>query len=331
MTFSEVVEEVLHFAGQGSGGEFENHVKVLVNEKYQYVLSSAEVPNEPREFTLTSVASTSQYGMPLYVKEVLNVEDPTTPRFVYVLNRRLFDLSYPGTTDSGTPLFCYPLNVRGVQRHPSTDCVLTLVSDSTADAGSSFKVRVTGFNSSGVLVTELVTMNGTSEVSTSNTYDSTLGVERLVKAPSTGKSFTGNVTVSDAADNVLATIPTWWDSPEYAWIEFHPIPAAAINYNIRAEMRRPPLVNDEDWPELPEAFHMMLVFGVTQDLLGKQGMAAVANQHRATYKEMETRLKREMNKSVAGVHSFADVQSATGLRNRPHRPLIKGVDYGLAE
>jgi hypothetical protein len=329
MTFSEVVSEILHYSGQGSGGEFETHVKALVNERYLGILEEFEVPHEERVFTLTSVVGQSRYGLPLYVREVLNIEDPTTPRFIYESNARAFDKQNAGTTDSGTPLYAFPTGVRGVQAIPSTAATLTVVSDSAADTGANYKVRITGFNSAGVLVSELVTMAGLTPVATANSYSASLGVERVVKAPGSGYSFAGNVTVKDNAGNVIATIPLAWRSPSYQWIQFHPIPDAAITYNIRAAMRKPPLVNAEDWLEFPEEFHMMAVFGVTRDLLGKMGMAALANQHRASYKELAAELAKSCYKSTAGFFTFSDVMGSSGLRNRPHRPLIKGVDFGL--
>jgi hypothetical protein len=330
MTFDSVVSTILNFAGQSSGGDFESFVKVLVNEVYREILDAVEMPGEHREFTLASVASTSQYGMPLYVKEVLNIEDPTTPRFVYEVSRRFFDKNYPGTTESGTPSMAYPLGNRGVQKFPAANGTLTVESASTADTGTNYRVRVTGFDTNGVLVTERVTMSGTTPVATTNSYSATLGIERLVKEPASGYAFAGNVKVKDASGNVLATIPTWWNSPEYAWVEFHPIPGAAITYTIRCAMRQPPLVNDGDWPNLPDGYHIMLVYGVTKDLLPGLGKSAVGDRHRETFETLLRQLKRMANYSPGGIHVFADVQSGAALQNRPMRPLIQGVDFGLA-
>ena len=329
-TFREILTDVLAYSGQAKGGAFETLVKDQVNFAYRRVLDSGKVPHEHREFSLTSVASTSKYGLPLYVRKVLNIEDPTTPRFVFMNTARDFDKRNPGSTDSSTPASAYPFGVRGVEKYPAGDGVLALTSDSPADAGSNFKVRITGFNTSGVLVTELVNMNGTNSVNTTTSWDSELGIERVTKVTATGFTFTGNVTVKDAAANTISVIPVWWDSPDYQWIEFDPIPAAAITYNIRCEMRKPPLVNDSDWPEFNQDFHDLLIWGVTADLLPTLGKSGVADRHRATFEARMSEFTGDNNSQPASLYVFGNVQNRVQVRNRPLAPYIQGVDVGLA-
>ena len=328
-TFREILTDVLAYSGQARGGAFEVLVKDQVNFAYRRILDSGKVPHEQREFSLTSVASTSKYGLPLYVRKVLNIEDPTTPRFVFMNTARDFDKRNPGATDSSTPASAYPFGVRGVQKYPASDGTLTLVSDSIADAGNDFKMRITGFNTSGVLVTELRSMNGTTDVTTTTSWDSTLGIERITKVPSTGFTFTGNVTVKDDDANTISVIPVWWDSPDYQWIEFDPIPAAAITYNIRCEMRKPPLVNDSDWPEFNQDFHDLLIWGVTADLLPTLGKSGVADRHRATFETRMSEFTGDNNSQPASLYVFGNVQNRVQVRNRPLAPYIQGVDVGL--
>ena len=328
MTYGEVITTILNYAGQGSGGEFEDFVKVLANGVYRKVLDSGNVPHEQREFTLSSVASTSQYGLPLYVRRVVNIEDPTTPRFVFSTTARNYDKAYPGSTTTGSPRISFPVGTRGVQAYPASDGTVTVVSDSGNDSGSSYKIRITGFNTAGVLVTEQLTMNGTTAVTSSNSYDSTLGIERITKEPDSSSTFSGNVTLKDSDGNTLSTIPVWWMSPDYVWIEFYPIPSSAISYNIRCEMRKPPLVNDSDWPEFSADYHELLVYGVTQDLLVGLGKQEAADRHRSTFNDLMEAFTSSNNDRPVGLWQFRDVQSGVGLRQRPQRPLIQGVDFG---
>jgi|TARA_Y100000310_G_scaffold65939_1_gene61374 hypothetical protein len=328
-TFREIITDVLAYSGQSRGGVFEALVKNQVNFAYRRVLDSGKVPHEHREFSLTSVADISKYGLPLYVRKVLNIEDPTTPRFVYMDTARGFDKRNPGATESTTPSSAYPYGARGVQKYPNSDGVLKYYSDSTADAGSSFKLRFTGFNTSGVLVTEEKALSGTASVDTATSWDSTLGIERITKVPAAGSTFTGNVTVTDDDDNVISVIPVWWDSPDYQWIEFDPIPAAAITYTIRCEMRKPPLVNDTDWPEFDQDFHDLLIWGVTQDLLPTLGKVGVADRHRATFESRMAEFTGDKNSQPASLYVFGNVQNRAGVRNRPLAPYIAGVDIGL--
>ncbi|MAH51569.1 hypothetical protein CMI37_37480 [Candidatus Pacearchaeota archaeon] len=329
MNFGEIVDRVLDLSGQGSGGAFEKLVKFGINAAYLRVLDTGLIPHEHREFTLASVADTSQYGLPLYVRKVLNLEDPTNDISLWTTSARQYDQSYPGTSDSGTPRLSYSLGTRGVEKFPASDGTLSLVSDDTGDDGSNYKVRVTGFNTSGVLVTEQVTMDGTTAATTTNSYDSTLGIERIAKEPAEGITFSGNITVKDDDSNTISIVPIWWDSPDYVWIEFHPIPSAVITYTVRVEMRKPPLVNDGDWPEFDQEFHDLLVWGTTQELLPAFGKSPVADRHRASFDQRLKDFRREKDATPNAVWTFSNVQNRAGYGQRPHRPLIPGVDVGL--
>jgi hypothetical protein len=329
--FRDIKDAVLTFCGQGTGGTFEALVDISVNGVYRRVLNSGVVPHEERVFTKASVATQATLGFPLYVRKIRSIVDPTTPRFVWTTTPKQFDIDDPGSTDSGTPLQSFPVGVRGVEKYPASNGLLSLVSDDTGDAGANYKVRVTGWNTSGVLISENVTMNGTASVNTVKSYSATLGVERVTKIPASGVSFAGNVTVKDSGANTIAVIPVHWMSPDYQWVQFDPIPATAITYNIRAEMRKPPLVNDGDWPEFDQEYHNMLVYGTTMDLLPGLGKPQVASAHRLTYREMYKEFTGEKNEEPSAVWVFGDVQSHAGNRNRPFPPLIKGVHFGLAD
>lgn len=327
MRYGTIIDRLLELAGQNAGGEFESLVKFHVNLVYRRLLDLGKNPHETREFTLTTVADTSQYGLPHYVRRVLNIEDPTNRRSIFGVTGRQYDLRYPGTDATGTPDQAYPLGVFGVEKQPQTTGVITLKSSSSADSGSNYKVNVRGF-SGGILVDETVTMTGTTEVDTTTEFTT---LERVVKVPASDDvTFAGDVTVLDSDDNTLTIIPTYWESPDHQWIEFYPIPNASITYTVRAEMRKPPLVADSDWPEIAQEYHDLLVWGVTQDLFPKVGLEAIADRHARTYQErMREYLASigENNLTIINTHIFADVLNRVAYRGggRPGRPLILGV------
>lgn len=325
-TFSTLVTRVLNLASQDSGGDFQTMAKAEINRVYRRLLNIANVDEQHREFTLTTEADTSKYGMPLYVKEVLNIEDPDNDRRVYDISYREYDIDYPGTTDSGDPVRAYPYGVFGVEKQPASDGTLTLVSSSTADDGTNYKIQVTGFNTSEVLVTETVTMDGTTGVATSNSFDSSLGIERITKVPASGYTFSGNITVTDDDANTLSVIPVWMDSPSYQWYEFHPIPSSAITYTVRALMRKMDLKNDQDWPEIDEDFHDLLVDGPLAILLSHVGKSESAKMHWSRFNERMEEFKGSQGRAPARVRTFSNIQNYASGRDRPHRPLISGVD-----
>lgn len=330
MDYSAVKTAILSFGGQGSGGSMEDLIGNLVNGVYRDVLNSGPVPHEAREFTFTSVSGQKQYGLPIYVRKVKNWLDGTNDRNLWQETAAGFDKGYPGDTSSGTPTLVFPIGVKGVQAFPNSDGVLSISSDSALDTGSDYKIRVSGYDSTtNILVTELVTMNGTSTVNTTKSYDTTLGVERITKAPVGSNVFSGNVTIKDDDANIICIIPTWWDAPDFNWIQMHPTPSAAIVYTLRAEMRKPPLVNDTDWPEFDQEYHDLLIWGVTKDWLPTVGKGSVAAVHRASYKDRMSQFRGESDPGVNTIFVFSNVQVAAGVSQRPQRPQIPGVDVGL--
>ena len=319
--------EIINLASQDSGGDFQTMTDAAINRVYRRLLNIVSADEQRRTFTLTTVSGTSQYGMPLYVKEVLNIEDPVNDKRIFDISYRQFDIDWPGTTSSGDPIRAYPVGRFGTEKFPASDGVLSLVSDSALDTGSNFLVQITGFDTTDLEVTESVQMNGTTAVNTTNSYDSTLGVERITKRPSAGISFTGNVTVKDDDSNTISVIPVWVTSPSYIHYRFHPAPGSAITYNVRAKMRKPELTEDSSWPEIDEDFHDLLVSGPFQELAPLVGKRELGRVYAAQYKDRVEEFKGEQGRAPARVRTFRSVQDVAFGRERPHRPLIEGVDF----
>ena len=84
MHYKQIVEEILAFAGQGTGGQAETLVKRMVNTVYFRVLEEVDTSYEDRVFTASSISDQATLGMPLSVRKILNIEDPTTPRMLSV-------------------------------------------------------------------------------------------------------------------------------------------------------------------------------------------------------------------------------------------------------
>ena len=85
--------------------------------------------------------------------------------------------------------------------------------------------------------------------------------------------------------------------------------------SLTRPMRKPPLINDTDWPEFDQDFHDLIIFGVTKDLLPSVGKTSAGDRHRQTYRDRMHKFRAEMRSRPASVLQFADVQSAAGLSN----------------
>ena len=324
MYFSEMVGQVLDLSGADSGDDFESMVKASINRVYRHMLNTVDADQERREFAFTLAANTRQAGLPLLVKQVLNIDDATNLRRIYDISAREFDVLHPGTTTTGDPDKAYPIGEFGVQAQPSSAENVRIKSSSASDSGTNFKVRVTG-EVSGVLTTETIQLNGTSNVNSASTYDASR-LERVTKVSASGAAWSGYLTLSGATSGTtFAEIPVWFGSPTYLWYEFWPQPTANRAYTIRAIMRKPDLVNDEDWPEITDEFHNVLVWGAASECMPSMGKMQHAGQMARLYAEGLKRYKsatgmRQPNR----IRIMAD--HTTG-RDQLTRPLIQGVDY----
>ena len=318
-TFARIYTDLLNLGSQPTGaGDAQTMCKQAINRVYRRIGSLTGQDTRRREFTFASVASTSKYGLPLYVREILNMEESTNTRRLIPISPSQFDEKYVASTQTGDPTHYYNFGDFGVQRQPASALTLVFSSSNANDTG---KMRVTGLNGSTVLVSELVTLNGTSNVTTTNSYATVI---RIVKQTATLANINGNVTITDGT-NTLAVIPFWVDAPTYQWIEFFPIPDSAITYTVRALAYLPDLINNEDWPEIDEDYHDLLLYGAGVEVLPSFGKADVAVLFKKMYDDMLKRYLGEVAKDQPNVIKvFHEVQLGPIL---PARPLIPGVDY----
>jgi hypothetical protein len=326
MTFREIINDVLDKGSQGSGGDAEAMVKASVNNTYREVLSVTGTEHKKREFSLVTVASTSKYGLPLYVKSILNIEDSSNTKNIEEITSTDYDNLYPGNTDTGDPDWYYALGKFGIQKQPASTGALTFVSSSSSD-GDTRQITAVGEDTNSHLVREKKDMNGTTSVTTTQTFSS---VERIVKTYDDGvSSYSGTVTVKDSSANTIAVIPTWVDSPSYLWVEFYPIPDSAITYTVRAMAFKPDLVFDEDWPEIDEDFHNLLVFGACAEVLPAFGKAGYAAMLKSMYDDKLSSFQSLVDPRPNLVLQASDVHA--GSANLPRHPWIKGVHRSLAD
>ena len=266
----------------------------------------------------------SKYGLPLYARTDLNIDDPNNDRSLVEITSREFDKSFPGSTDTGDPFNYYNLGKFGVQYQPTTDSTITIVSSSTSDT-SNFFVTVTGFDSNDVFVREKLTVNGTSNVTGSVSFSR---IERVVKTANTGYTFSGNITVKDSSSATLSVIPLWVDSPEYVWIEFYPTPDVARRYVLRASAWKPDLVKDEDWPDIDDYFHNLILYGAGVEVLPSFGKDDTAMLFKQMYTERISEYRSGVKRDSNLTQTFADVQMGRML---PRTPYIPGVHLGVAK
>lgn len=326
MTFREILDQLILMLGQDAGGEFEAMAKREVNNVYAALLEESNADLEQRTFTVSVSSGQTEVGMPMGIQNVINIKDTTNSTDIKLISRQEYDASWLLQAATGQPLRAYPAKELGVKAQPTTAGVLTIESSSSADSGGNFNVAVRGL-SSATPVYETVQLAGTTPQSTTNSYDTENGLERITLVPASGSSFSGLVTIKDVDGNTICEIAPHGElSTTYEWWGFDPQPSDTYSYTVRAEVRRPPLVNDGDWPEINSNFHSLLIHGpavILAPALGQTEIAASANN---TFRRNYKRFLGSHQRRPTQRRSFKPT-TGPGAVVPVGRPLIKGIDY----
>jgi len=308
MTFEDIYKELNLLASEEDGDDFEEMAKRSINLHYFELLSETNTDLERREFTITTESGVSKIGMPLYVADVLNIEDDDNDRPLDLYGPHAFDRRHSGTNTSGTPEEAFWIGEHGVQKQPTATGALTVESSDNTDTGGNYQIVIHGMVG-GVDTREVVDFTGTTPASTSNSFDASvnaIGIRRVVLKNNNNTTFVGNVTIKDAAGVTLAVIPPYYgDSPSYQWWELWPYPSSVQTFVVRSLAQKPPLINPDDWPEIPDMFHDLLIYGPQSVLLAGKGKEAAAS--------------RALQKYIDRKRAFMGVKQHRGVKQRRFR------------
>lgn len=322
--FKKHYDDLAFYLGDDASGDTLTAAKAAINRAYYIILSEVKQDSLRRVFTLTTRVGEAEYGMPLYVREILNIEDPDkTPGALREISAFEWDRRFGDRTVDGDAEEYFQQFDRGVQRQPAAAGVLTAVSDVTTDSSNRF-VRFTGFTAAGDLITDRVTMAGTTDADTTKTFGTEM--ERIVKSTNAGFLFTGVVTIKDASGNTLASIPSWVDSPTYKWIRLNYTPDSVKTYNVRCLMRKPPLVNDDDWPDFNEEFHDLLLYVAGKEILPHYGKTEQADRFAVFARERMKKFKDLASPRANRELVFDDVTLRTSRHAWPWWPQSNIVE-----
>lgn len=196
-----------------------------------------------RKQTFDTVASQEDYNLDEEVDRIAVLRQRTSPtRLVYVPDELFYKLEPdPESTSASTPRYYRLWEETGFSTNLSSADTLIVVSSSTSD-GSAFTVRITGRDSNGLVVTETVTLNGTTNVTTSTSFAASSLMSVSKSAVTTGtitlSRTTGGTVLSRLAPNDVA--------PRFKRLSLFPIPSDVITMYLEYYERLRPLVNDTD-------------------------------------------------------------------------------------
>lgn len=275
LTREEIIRQAQDLTGNTSNdmkSKMQRHINVLYER-----ISKVAVPTmliKQKTFQLT--ASARQKSLGSDVLDILVIRDTTNNRDIKESTLEREEKAGVDTTnDTGDPFQYDDLGEHFVNLEVGTAGTATLVSSDATDASPNI-VRITGLVSS-VEVSEDMIVDGTSTVTSTNTWDAD---QKLIINTGTNnntiKSLVGYITVSRS--DVLSIILPNNTATIYRWISLLSIPDSGASSNVYrlTYLKRPtPFNNDNDIPvyDCSKALITGLIaFGVAED--GDDALAA---------------------------------------------------------
>ena len=243
-----------------------------------------------RKTTFTTTASTEDYNLDEEVDEIALLRQLTSPqKLLYVPDRLFYEINpNPESDATGTPRFYRLWEETGFFTNLAVDDTI-YVSSSSASDSSTFNVRIVGRNSSGEVVAETLTLNGTSSVTSATTWDAA-GLMQISKSSLT----TGTITCyRTTGATVLSEISPEETAPRFKRISLFPIPSAAITMYLEYYERLRLLTHDTDVPQIDHKWNWVLLEGTLSKVWGYKQNEAAAAQSLALYRDGLRQMKQQ--------------------------------------
>src|SRR3990167_8544267 len=228
-----------------------------------------------RKQTFSTVASQEDYNLDSEVDRIAILKQNTTPQKLYYLPDALFYRLVPNPEDlsTGTPRYYRLWEETGFSTNLAAADTIYVVSSSASD-GASFNVVVVGRNSSGEIVSEIITLNGLTNVTSSTTW-AAAGLMSVSKSAQT----TGTISVyRTTGATLLSEIAPEETAPRFKRISLYPIPSAVITmyYEYYEQLRM--LVNASDIPQMDSKWNWVLREGALAKMWTYKQNEAAATQ-----------------------------------------------------
>lgn len=207
-----------------------------------------------RKTTFATVSGTTDYVMERDVDKIALLRQTTSPCKLSYIPDEIFYREHPNPTESGNPTIYRLWEIDGVSTRLAAADTIDLVSSSGSD-GSSVTATVLGYIS-GRLTSETYTMNGTSTVAGTKTFDAR---EIFV---SKSAVTVGDITVKEHSGSTnLVIVGKEETSPRFKVLSLYPTPNSAITMYLEYYKRIREMVNDSDVPEFDPKWHHVVRIG----------------------------------------------------------------------
>jgi len=246
-------------------------------------LDSAEVTR-----TFTTVSGNRAYYIECAHNKIKSLVNETHQNYLSETTEQEIDRLDPAHSYTGTPATYAVTGVYEVTSQPSSAGTVSIVSSSASDTSQTARVRG---KLSGVDVSENLTLNGTTTVTSTQTFDEVHSVRLSTVAA-------GIITATEnAGSTTLVQIPVNKLFMQYQQITLYPEPSAADTMRITTIRGPRQMVEDDDIPDLPEAWHdVVLEFTIMLAHEDVYAFDLAAEQEARIYK-MISQLEKQQGKS----------------------------------
>lgn len=243
-----------------------------------------------RKQTFSTVVDQEDYNLDSEIDRIAILRQITTPiRLIYVPDSLFYKyIPNPENIGSGVSRIYRLWEETGFSTNLSAADTVYVSSSSSSD-GSTFTVRITGRNSSGEVITETLTMNGTTSVTSSTTF-ATSGLMQIVKSAAT----TGTVTCyRTTGATVLSELEPDNLAPRFKRISLYPIPSAVVTMYLEYYEHYRYLVNNTDVPQLDVEWSWVLREGALAKAWEYKQNEQASVQHQTIFDRGLTMMKRQ--------------------------------------
>jgi len=242
-----------------------------INNQLRRLFLNTDLPSEREGFTLTTVDGTYLYRLDSRVLRSINFRETDSPARLEFCSREQFenDYPYPASTEEGVPSVFVPLRKIRVTNQPTAASKIAVSSDSASDVTTYFVV-VKGYNATGQLITERITLTGVTPVNTTATFkaDGLLSISK--------DTTIGTITCTSNSAVVTNIILLPGEKEKQQWeIRLHKIPDNAYVIPYTAQVVPWILSYDEEVLPLPDEYIENFLASVTSEVLFIQGDAKV--------------------------------------------------------
>lgn len=248
-----------------------------------------------RKQTFPTVVDQENYNLDSEIDRIAILRQISTPtRLTYVPDLLFYQLvPNPEDIGSGPPRYYRLWEETGFSTNLAADDTIYVVSSSTSD-GSAFNVRVVGRNSSGEVVVETLILNGTTNVTSTTTWDSD-GLMQISKSAAT----TGTISCRRTTEaTLLSELEPDNLAPRFKRLSLFPIPSAAVTMYLEYFERYRYLVHDTDVPQIDAQWNWVLREGALSKAWEYKQNEQLMLAHRAIFEQGLIRMREQDSRNV---------------------------------